>query len=59
MLVIAALLWDRRRTFIDNARKDAKADVAIENYYKSYMAVSDALGAVRIVLAELSAKLIR
>ena len=59
MLVIAGLLWDRRRTFGDNAKKDAKADIAIENYYKSNLAVSEALGSIRIVLAEISAKLIR
>jgi hypothetical protein len=59
MLVIAGLLWDRRRVFTDNAKKDQKLDVMIENYYKSSISVGDALSSIRIVLAEISAKLIR
>jgi hypothetical protein len=59
MLVIAGLLWDRRRVFIDNAKKDQKLDVMIENYYKSSISVGDALSSIKIVLAEISAKLIR
>jgi len=59
MLVVAGLLWDRRRIFTDNARKDQKIDMLIENYYKSSMAVGEALSSIKIVLAEISAKLIR
>jgi hypothetical protein len=59
MLVIAGLLWDRRRIFSDESRKEQKLDVMFENYYKSSMSVSDALGSIKIVLAEISAKLIR
>ena len=59
MLVIAGLLWDRRRVFADNAKMDKKLDVMIENYYKSSISVGDALSSVKIVLAEISAKLIR
>ena len=59
MLVIAGLLWDRRRVFTDNAKKDQKLDVMIENYYKSSISVGDALSSIKIVLAEISAKLIR
>jgi hypothetical protein len=59
MLVIAGLLWDRRRVFTDNAKKDQKLDVMIENYYKSSVAVGDALSSIKIVLAEISVKLVR
>ena len=59
MLVVAGLLWDRRRVFSDNAKKDQKIDVLIENYYKSSIAVGEAIGSIKIVLAEISAKLIR
>jgi hypothetical protein len=52
-------LSDRRRVFTDNARKDQKLDVMIENYYKSSISVGDALSSIKIVLAEISAKLIR
>ena len=59
MLVVAGLLWDRRRVFSDNAKKDQKIDVLIENYYKSSISVGEAIGSIKIVLAEISAKLIR
>jgi hypothetical protein len=59
MLVVAGLLWDRRRVFGDNAKKDQKIDVLIENYYKSSIAVGEAIGSIKIVLAEISVKLIR
>jgi hypothetical protein len=59
MLVIAGLLWDRRRVFTDIAKKDQKLDVMIENYYKSSISVGDALSSIKIVLAEISVKLIR
>jgi hypothetical protein len=59
MLVIAGLLWDRRRVFSDSAKKDQKIDVMIENYYKSSVSVGDALSSIKIVLAEISVKLIR
>jgi hypothetical protein len=59
MLVIAGLLWDRRRVFTDNAKKDQKLDVMIENYHKSSISVGDALSSIKIVLAEISVKLIR
>ena len=56
MPVIAGLLWDRRRVFADNAKKDQKLDVMIENHYKSSISVGDALSSVNIVLAGTSAK---
>ena len=59
MLVVAGLLWDRRRIFMDNAKKDEKLDALVESHYKSNMAVSDALNNIKIVLAEISVKLIR
>jgi hypothetical protein len=59
MLVIAGLLWDRRRVFSDNAKKDQKLDIMIDNYHKSSIAVGEALGGIKVVLAEISAKLIR
>jgi hypothetical protein len=59
ILVITGLLWDRRRVFSDNAKKDQKLDIIMENYYKSNAAVTDALSSIKIVLAEISVKLIR
>jgi len=59
LLIITGLLWDRRRVFADNAKKDAKLDAMIDNYYKSNLAVGDALNSIKVVLAEISAKLIR
>lgn len=59
LLIITGLLWDRRRIFSDNAKKDAKLDAMIDNYYKSNMAVGEALNSIKIVLAEISAKLVR
>lgn len=59
LLIITGLLWDRRRVFSDNAKKDAKLDAMIDNYYKSNMAVGEALNSIKIVLAEISAKLVR
>lgn len=59
LLIITGLLWDRRRVFSDNAKKDAKLDAMIDNYYKSNMAVGEALNSIKIVLAEISARLVR
>ena len=59
LLIITGLLWDRRRVFSDNAKKDAKLDAMIDNYYKSNMAVGEALNSIKIVLAEISVKLVR
>jgi len=59
LLIITGLLWDRRRVFSDNAKKDAKLDAMIDNYYKSNLAVGDALNSIKVVLAEISVKLIR
>jgi hypothetical protein len=59
LLIITGLLWDRRRVFADNAKKDAKLDAMIDNYYKSNMAVGEALNSIKIVLAEISVKLVR
>jgi hypothetical protein len=59
VLVITGLLWDRRRVFMDNAKKDLKLDTLMESHYKSNAAVNDALNSIRIVLAEISVKLIR
>jgi hypothetical protein len=58
ILVVAGLLWDRRRVFMDNAKKDMKLDTLMENHYKSSLAVSDALNSIKIILAEISVKLI-
>jgi hypothetical protein len=58
ILVVAGLLWDRRRVFMDNAKKDMKLDNLMENHYKSNLAVSEALNSIKIVLAEISVKLI-
>jgi hypothetical protein len=59
MLVVAGLLWDRRRVFSDNEKKDQKLDVMIENYHKNSISVGEALNSIKIVLAEISTKLIR
>jgi hypothetical protein len=59
MLVVAGLLWDRKRVFSDSAKKDQKIDVMIENYYKSSMAIGEAIGSIKVVLAEISVKLIK
>jgi len=59
LLIITGLLGDRRRVFADNAKKDAKLDAMIDNYYKSNMAVGEALNSIKIVLAEISVKLVR
>jgi hypothetical protein len=59
LLIITGLLWDRRRVFSDNAKKDAKLDAMIDNYYKSNMALGEALNSIKIVLAEISARLVR
>jgi hypothetical protein len=45
--------------FSDNAKKDQKLDIMIDNYHKSSIAVGEALGGIKVVLAEISAKLIR
>ncbi len=59
ILVITGLLWDRRRIFQDNAKKDMKLDALMESHYKSNVAVNDALNSIKIILAEISVKLIR
>jgi FtsZ-interacting cell division protein ZipA len=59
ILVVTGLLWDRRRVFSDNAKKDEKLDALMESHYKSNIAVSEALNSIKIVLAEISVKLIR
>jgi hypothetical protein len=59
VLVITGLLWDRRRMFTDNAKKDMKLDTLMESHYKSNVAVNDALNSIKIVLAEISVRLIR
>jgi hypothetical protein len=59
LLIITGLLWDRRRVFSDNAKKDAKLDAMIDNYYKSNIAVGEALNSIKVVLAEISVKLVR
>ena len=59
MLVIAGLLWDRRRIFSDDARKDQKLDAMMENYHKSSVSVGEALSSIKMVLMEISTKLIR
>jgi hypothetical protein len=59
ILVIFGLLWDRRRVFSEYAKKEEKLDALMESHYKSNMAVGEALNSIKIVLAEISVKLIR
>jgi hypothetical protein len=59
ILVITGLLWDRRRVFMDNEKKDKKLDLIMEHYYSSNAGVTDALSSIKIVLAEISVKLIK
>ena len=59
ILVITGLLWDRRRVFMDNAKKEEKLNNLMESHYKSNLASSEALNGIKIVLAEISVKLTR
>jgi len=57
LLVMLAVVWDRHRTLKEVQKKDEKLDRIIEDYNEGLLTVTEAINGVKLVLAEIKAKI--
>lgn len=54
---IALLIWDRKHLQENLEKKEEKIEEILDNYYRSNITLGDALNGLKILLAEIKAKL--
>ena len=57
VVIIVALLFDRKRIVAENVKKELKIDSIIDDYYKGNLTLAEALNSLRNVLYELKGKI--
>ena len=57
MIVIGALVMERKRLLKEIEKKDDKIDKIIDDYYKGNMTISEAFNSLKLVLFEIKGKL--
>ena len=55
VFIIVGMARDRRRLTAELTKRDDKLDKIVEDYFHGNMTLSEALGSLRIVLAEIKA----
>jgi hypothetical protein len=56
-VIIALLLWERRRLLGDISKKDEKIEKIIDDYYKGNLSLSEALTHLKLVLYEIKGRI--
>lgn len=57
LLIVAALIWDRKRLQADVVRKDEKIDKIVNDYYEGNLTLAGALDSLKTVLYEIKARM--
>lgn len=58
VLILGALLWDRKRMITEMHRKDSKIEKLIDDYYRGNMTLTDSLNSLKLLLYEVKGRLL-